>query len=270
MTRTDIVNALVAKGYRAEEQNSIKNGVLFEGILIRSDEQIAPVIYTQGLIEEAERRKMPISDVVAQVIRMYEENRMADFSVEDLLDREFVLSHIQIGLQKTSDQNLIREETDFDGIEKYLYIKGNKKGMEYVVKISAPYLQSAHISVAEAWERAEENTFAATKICSISAVLAEMTGMEPGDSEAYMYVVTNTDKVHGASAILNHEAIKKFFDGTGVETLAVLPSSIHEMLLVPMQDDSDLDQMSEMVREINQTQVAPEERLTDRAYVMHI
>ena len=270
MRRTDIVNALIAKGYQAEEKNSVKNGVIFEGILIRSDERIAPIIYTQGLIEEAERRGMHLSEVVSQVISMYENNRIPDFNIDDLLEREFILSHIRIGLQKSSDQDLIRKETSFEGIEKYLYIKGSKRGLEYAVKLSGQHLKNARINIDEAWERAEENTFAVTKICSIGDILAELAGMEPDGTDTHMYVITNQDKIQGASAVLDHEAIHNFFEGTGVDTLAVLPSSIHEMLLVPIEDGEDLEDMSRMVHEINETQVRPEERLTDRAYIMRL
>ena len=50
----------------------------------------------------------------------------------------------------------------------------------------------------------------------------------------------------------------------------VLPSSIHEMLILPYDDSIDMDVMSEMVREINATQVSPEERLTDQAYLIEV
>ena len=46
MRRTDIIAALVARGYKAEAKETIKNGVVFEGIMIRGDDVIAPVIYT--------------------------------------------------------------------------------------------------------------------------------------------------------------------------------------------------------------------------------
>lgn len=269
MTRTDIVNALVAKGYRAEEQNSIKNGVLFEGILIRSDEQIAPVIYTQGLIEEAERRNMPLSEVVSQVIRLYEENKNINICIEELLDREFVLSHIRIALQKESDQDLVKEGSGYPGIEKYLYIKGDAG---YTVKMNHGFLKNSGISEEEIWEQAQCNTFAETKIRTMGEILSNLSGgcIEEDESPAQMYVVTNQSGVMGASAVLDKKAIKDYFGGSGITGLIVLPSSVHEMLLVPEQLSPGMEELNEMVRSINETQVRPEERLTDRAYVMHI
>jgi hypothetical protein len=46
----------------------------------------------------------------------------------------------------------------------------------------------------------------------------------------------------------------------------VFPSSIHELILVPTHDNKNSKEYSDMVREINVTQVAREEVLSDRVY----
>ena len=50
----------------------------------------------------------------------------------------------------------------------------------------------------------------------------------------------------------------------------VLPSSISEMLIIPFDGSMKLEDMSAMVKEVNDTQVAPEERLTDMAYILKV
>ena len=52
--------------------------------------------------------------------------------------------------------------------------------------------------------------------------------------------------------------------------LYILPSSVHELILVPAYEYIDVYQLYEMVKEVNDTQVAPEERLTDRAYILKV
>jgi hypothetical protein len=52
--------------------------------------------------------------------------------------------------------------------------------------------------------------------------------------------------------------------------LFVIPSSIHEMMIAPYDSRFKLEELSAMVKEINETQVAPEERLTDRAYILSL
>ena len=269
MKRTDIVNALIARGYEAEEKDSVKNGVIFEGIVIKSDDMIAPIIYTQGLIEEAERLNMPLSEVVSQVIRLYEENKNVDICVEELFDRNFVLSHVRIALQKESEQDLVKAGSGYAGIEKYLYVRGDAG---YTVKMSIGFLKNLGISEEEIWEQAQVNTFAETRIRTMGEIMSDLLGSSVGEDEApvQMYVVTNQSGLLGASAVLDRKAIAEYFSGTGVTGLIVLPSSVHEMLLVPDQLSPGMDELNEMVRSINETQVRPEERLTDRAYVLQI
>ena len=62
--------------------------------------------------------------------------------------------------------------------------------------------------------------------------------------------------------------MKAFAKKHHTKRIAVLPSSIHEMLLIPHVDDWEESDLSSMVREVNLTEVAPEERLTDRVYFL--
>ena len=46
----------------------------------------------------------------------------------------------------------------------------------------------------------------------------------------------------------------------------ILPSSVHEMILIPLFTD-DMESLSQMVKEVNATQLKPEDVLSDHAYV---
>ena len=60
--------------------------------------------------------------------------------------------------------------------------------------------------------------------------------------------------------------LKEFADRTGAD-FYILPSSIHETLLIPVADNMELDYLTSMVREVNATQVTPEEQLSDNVYI---
>ena len=47
----------------------------------------------------------------------------------------------------------------------------------------------------------------------------------------------------------------------------VLPSSVHECLIVTATADMEVSSLVSMVRDVNQSQVAPDERLSDSVYV---
>ena len=80
-----------------------------------------------------------------------------------------------------------------------------------------------------------------------------------------MYVLSNKEKLHGAAALLN-ERIMDEITGTIGQEYYILPSSIHEVLIVPKTEGMDLKSLEEMVHDVNTTQVSPHERLSDHVY----
>lgn len=272
MTREMIINELTIRGYNATAQDSTKNGVIFEGIVIREEgSSVAPVIYTEQLISRAEEEGKSLDDVVSRIIDTYEAHKDTTFNIEQLTDRDFVLSHIRIGLQKQSSEDLIKGASELEGIESYLYIGGNTGEDDYSIKVSASYLEKSSVSESEAWEHAKINTFADTKIESLAKVMSEIMGVPYDESmEALMpmYVITNSKKLKGASAICDRKHLAEFTEEHHAEKLLVLPSSVHEMIIIPYTDDMDIEMFSDMVSQVNASEVAPEERLTDRAYVL--
>ena len=271
MKRTDIIENLIAQGFKAEAENSIKNGVIFEEIRIDTGAQITPIIYTEQIIREAEEEGKSLDDVTLQVIKIYEEHKTTGIDVSEIFEKDFILSHIYIGVQKESSQYLEKGNCDFEDIESYLYVRGEDGVENYSIKVSPTYLEKAGISSQDAWERAEENTLEETQIESMAKVMAEMMGMDydPSmDEDMPMYVLTNRKKMHGASAIYDHDALFNFAQEHNTIKLVVIPSSIHECIVIPYKDGMDIEEFSSMVREVNETQVLEEERLADRAFMM--
>ncbi len=108
---------------------------------------------------------------------------------------------------------------------------------------------------------------------SMSSVLTSMLGedaeemlsvMPPADEA--MFVLSNDQKVNGAAALLDKEIMKTVIERVG-NAFFVLPSSVHECLIVPATADMEVSSLVSMVRDVNQSQVAPDERLSDSVYV---
>lgn len=74
--------------------------------------------------------------------------------------------------------------------------------------------------------------------------------------------------MHGASSILNRKKLESLARIYGVDQLIVLPSSIHEMLVMPYSDEMDMRYMNQLVKEVNAEEVNAEERLTNQAYLI--
>ena len=65
--------------------------------------------------------------------------------------------------------------------------------------------------------------------------------------------------------MLYPDEIKNFADRLG-QDIIILPSSIHEVLLVADSGNYDFEDMSRLVKEINDTEVPPEDRLSNQIY----
>ena len=79
------------------------------------------------------------------------------------------------------------------------------------------------------------------------------------------FVVTNTDRIDGAGVIFYPEFMDSMGELLGNDFF-ILPSSIHEMLVLPDDGQVDAEMLRDMVKEVNATQVAPAERLTNDVY----
>lgn len=80
-----------------------------------------------------------------------------------------------------------------------------------------------------------------------------------------MYVLSNEQRYFGASCILYPNTLK-MISQKFVDNLYILPSSIHEVILIPASFSEDANELSEIVREVNVSEVAQDEILSDSVY----
>ena len=99
--------------------------------------------------------------------------------------------------------------------------------------------------------------------------LAEVMDMnfmgDDSEPEGGLFLATNRDALYGASVI----AIPGFLDQAAEKlggSFYILPSSVHEVLLLRNDEEVNVQEMESMVQEINAAIVSPEEQLSDRVY----
>lgn len=96
-------------------------------------------------------------------------------------------------------------------------------------------------------------------------LLEDVAGIRAGERDLPLYVLTNKSRMFGASAMLYSDKIGEL--ATQLDTdLLILPSSVHEVLLLPDDRVQEYGFYREMVREVNTTQVDPEEILSFNLY----
>lgn len=276
MNRTEVVKKLNNRGFNAQERDVVKNGVVLKGIMVQPEENtgicISPIIY-MDTVEELENRGLKEDEIISYLIKLYEDNKKFEFNVDTLNDGNFVLKNIFVGLQKTSSENIVKKETEFDEIESYMYINLIKNGQDSATtKVTAELLENAGISEDEAWIAAKENTYADTIIVSLLKVMCLNVNMSYFEEMEDMpiYILTNKSKIKGASAILNRKVLKELADKYCTDKIIAMPSSIHEFLVIPYKEQYDIDKLSEMVKEVNLIEVNPIEQFADKAYLITV
>ena len=134
---------------------------------------------------------------------------------------------------------------------------------------------------AHSWNLSPNDLFSMAKINTPRLCPATFTRMDhlilgrdtdPEDVVLYendlpcIYVLTNENGINGASCLLYDGIIKDLADRIGTD-LIILPSSIHEVLLVPDIQLQSYEEFRDMVRCINANDVPKEDILSNEIYL---
>ena len=268
-----LIKCMYLAKYIAEEKNVVKNGVLCDGISIHLPEtkmenekvqSVFGVIYMDTLEEMKEMENLSFEQVVERIIEVVWKNspKLNDFPKND----KEVLKKITIGFQRTEyNSNMLKRKSDFDGIEEYLYIMTE----DGKININDDFLKYFNVPVESAWRAAEENTKRDSIIFSMADFFKDVADVK-NFIKIPLYVVTNKEMKYSASAIINKERLSDYCHEIDINKIVVIPSSIHEMLFLPWDEEIDERYMDEMIQEVNDTVVSPIEQLGNKSYIMEV
>lgn len=85
------------------------------------------------------------------------------------------------------------------------------------------------------------------------------------DTSYPMYVLSNHQKLNGSVCILYDNLLHDFANRLGCD-LYIIPSSVHEVLLIPAGKHTSCQELSTMVKDVNSSQLSREEILSDHVY----
>ena len=259
MTREMIIEELEKRGIQAEAADQVKNGVTLQGIMFHMGGNIAPVIYVDSYLNS----RMSIDAVVDEIIEALRHCKVPEIDMQKLLDKDFISEHLHIGFLRESNPDLVNKETCFDGIVSVLMLLCD----DYNMKIKKGFLENINLTEEEAWEIAQKN------VCknSMYIKMSDQLGIPEteADNMIPMYILTNIQKYYGASSILDTDAVKKICTEMKTDKVYVIPSSIHETILVPKRCGR-VNEFNQMVKDINNSTVRPEEQLADRVFLLDV
>ena len=237
------------------------NGVVLSGItMLQDDNNISPTIYLNKYYEAYENGDITLRCIVDEVLDTYERNKVNQsvdmrffMNYERIKDRIiFKLIHAERNKELLKDIPHIRY-LDFAVVFQCL-ISDEMFG-NATIMIHNAHLKIWEITENELYEKAIKNTPVLQRydiktmkdvLCEMM-LLEEMEGKEILNKNEYiedlqdatpMYVLSNRTRVQGASCILYPNILKDFASAVKSD-FYILPSSVHEVILLPAQGDED-------------------------------
>ena len=252
------------------------NGVLLHGLLISSEGQKAvPTIYLENFFRAYEEG-MTFAEVIRRLLDIYGQDVPAGIvDMEFFRDFEKVKDRICFRLiGRAGNEELLREIPYVDFLDMavcFFYAYQGKELGEGSILIYHSHRKLWGCGIADLMELANRNTplLFPWQCCAIEEIIGRMVKEEYRQelmaAEIPMQVLSNRQQLNGAACLLYPDVLEQLAEKSRAD-LYILPSSVHETILLADSGREEPEKLKEMIAEVNRTQVAPEEVLTDSLY----
>lgn len=240
-------------------------------IMMRETDKVSPTIY----LEEPYRQYSEgtdIQEIADRIVALYEA-QMKDLHLDMNFFSEFEYAKDRIFhkiINYDQNKNLLMDVPHLMwcdlAIVFYYSMEDEKLGRASIL---------VHNNHMDMWDQTADTLYLTAQnnmrrsmpelLVPMQELINEMTGVKLEEKDVRMYVLTNKEKMYGASAMLYSDEIGKLADRLDLDLL-ILPSSVHEVLLLPDDREQKYDFYRQMVEEVNTTQVEPEEILSYSLY----
>lgn len=246
-------------GYETEIIDSSRNNGAFVGVLVKAGKagNVSPIFNVNG------QETVSPADFADQILSTLPSDVNVEAVADIMQDKDEVMNRSHYILVN-SEMNAARESLFRRPINRTLELQ-YKIDIEDImpgarVPIEKKHLAMLGLDAEEFCKKALNNTMEKypAKFLNINEILPMSIG-----EDLPMYVLTNTIKQYGAGAILYSGMKKKLEDAVG--DFVVIPSSVHETIIIP-RSLGEIDGLTHLIREVNETVVSPEEVLSDVPY----
>lgn len=292
----------VSEEYEIKVNRIMKNNsVELDGIVFfKEGDNISPNIYLNSYFERYQEGES-VEGIANEIIRLYESSKKAQ--TKDYIDFEFEYEKIKdtivyrlVNFQQ--NRKLLREVPHIRfldlAITFHCLVREGEDGIG-TIRITNEHIKLWEVNMKQLMQLATENTMRKfpVKICTMEEVIldimnreySQLLNSEESDStyeaamlemmiqemfhnqnKREMYIMTNTIGINGATVVIYQDILKDFAKKMRCD-FYILPSSIHEVILVPYEENMEPKTLQEMVNEVNLSQVPEEEVLSDRVYI---
>lgn len=262
--------------YRILPMDKTKNnGIILHGINIcHKDSNISPTIYLDNFFKGYNEGELTIQRIASIIEDTYSEHKVTDkINMSFLNDFNTIKDKITFRLVgKTANEDMLQTVPHKDFLDMVLvfYINLCRDDLGTAsIQVTNILLDMWDVGIEELLQTAVANSHNGGIIIESLLDLmlsSNLVSEEFGCLEdVNMYVMTNPEKLHGAVAMYYSDKLQETAERFN-SNLYILPSSVHEILIVPETKGMSPEYLQEIVKEVNRTQVSPEEVLTDSVY----
>lgn len=260
--------------YEVRATEVIKNNdIRLTGVvMMREADQVCPTIY----LEEPYRiycAGADLQEVAERIVALHEEQIQGiHLDMSFFQDYEYVKDRIF--------HKLINYEKNRTLLDDVPHIRWNDLALVFYYGIEEQRLGRASILIhnnhMDMWGQSADMLYQVAQhnmkqnmpelFMPMQKMIEDMLGIGPCmDESVKLYVLSNRDKLFGASAMLYSESLGMLAEQLQSDLL-ILPSSVHEVLVLPDNAGKRYEGYMRMVEEVNMTQVEPEEILSCHLY----
>ncbi len=266
------------------------NDCIMDGMTIQTEESnIFPTIYLNPYYEMVQEEE-EIGMALFMIAAAYRENYINyGIDMSDIMDYDSIKDKIVCKLINAEANGQFLQNKPYTQIEDlavvYQIVMDKGRDATATVTISDSLMERYGVTPEQLHEQALENMETLQPYSfksmyeTVTEIVAENIAKEKDvDQETAkemaeqmmpvipdtMYVLTNDTKINGASEIIRDDVRQEIADKIG--DFYVLPSSVHETLIIPKSAGMDRQELEQIVQEVNQTEVAPQELLSDHVY----
>lgn len=245
---------------KVEIKHVVKLGETKKAIIImEKDINVYPTIYFDDF------NGLEASKACNEIQKRYEKHKLTkSIDIEWFKDFEKVKSNLQIKLINAENNKEYLKDKPFIQILDlaaafYVKVSSNEIG-EGCIMVLNNHAKMWNVTAEMLYEIAKENEH--VTITDMADFMKNYTEKETDFLKGYQYIASNKRSLNGAGTfIANIDKLKERF-----KTFYVLPSSIHEVLIMPADRcQYNKKALDTTVKNVNIT-VSPEERLADHAY----
>lgn len=251
------------------------NGIIMDGLSVRKEgKRVAPMIYLDSYYREYLDGRS-LRGICDQILECCEDSDFEEhFDVDFFREPERVRPTVAYRLiNYEKNRELLQEIPHLPFLDLavifYSLLTDTPVGHATVL-IRNSHLELWGKNTSWLYEAAKENTekLLPKRLVSMEDMIYELSEgkQEPEYAGVPMYVLTNSRKSFGAACLLYDGVLGECFRRLE-ESYYLIPSSVHEVILIPASAVGDSRELCALVQEMNRTQVRSTEVLSDTVYL---